>query len=119
MEGLITTAQTIAAVNQTLSQLLESLRLPTQPMSLTAEQFSAALRGIVLVGECMGTGGALSDEGPVADEITRYRLYLEQLRDLLPGFHAQLLTERNRLQTERTHLESATAWAHAAAGQTR
>jgi hypothetical protein len=55
----------------------------------------------------------------MADELARYCLRLEQLRHLLPTLHAQLLTERSRLQAEKKHLEATATWARSAHGQSR
>ena len=47
----------------------------------------------------------------MADELEDYRQRLQKLLYLLPSFHAQLLTERCRLQAEKDHLEATAAWA--------
>ncbi len=52
--------------------------------------------------------------GPLAQELRKYQLHLERLRELLPQLHEQLLTDRSRLEAERAHLEAAAAWARCA-----
>jgi hypothetical protein len=45
-------------------------------------------------------------------ELAAYRHNVEQLRGLLPGLHRRLLTERARLEAERSRLQGAVHWAH-------
>jgi hypothetical protein len=54
----------------------------------------------------------------LAAAIRQYRNHLERLRGLLPFLHAGLLTQRARLESERSHLEAATAWTGASRSTT-
>ena len=47
----------------------------------------------------------------LAREACNYRQNLVELKRFLPALHVQLLAEKSRLETSRTHLESAAAWA--------
>jgi hypothetical protein len=105
----------IEDANHKLHRLLDILRPEQQSFSAGAEHMAAALEEVIRVGEWLRAGLAMKAEGRMAEELERYRAYLEQLRQLLPGVHAQLLTERSRLEIERAHLEAAAAWARAVA----
>jgi hypothetical protein len=47
----------------------------------------------------------------MAHEICEYRSHLQQLEKILPSVQARLLIEKARLQTARTHVAKAVAWA--------
>jgi hypothetical protein len=46
-------------------------------------------------------------------ELDEYRCNVERLRDLLPSIHHQLLTERTKLEAQRSRVQSALAWSRA------
>ncbi|MFY9561109.1 MAG: hypothetical protein WAQ52_12820 [Terriglobales bacterium] len=117
MESLNISVHVLEDANRKLELLLDILRPAQASFSLTAEHMAAALAEVLRVGEWLRAGLAQSAEGPLAQELERYRLLLADLRQLLPSVHAQLLTERSRLQAERAHLEATAAWAKSARGQ--
>ncbi len=117
MESLAISAQAIADANRKLDLLLQVLRPAQESFSISAEHMAAVLAEVLRVGEWLRAGLAHNAEGRMAEELERYRLHLEQLRQLLPSVHAQLLTERSRLQAERAHLDAAAAWARTAGRQ--
>ena len=47
----------------------------------------------------------------LAKEALEYRRNLEKLKQFLPDLHLRLLAEKSRLETARTHVATATAWA--------
>ncbi len=55
------------------------------------------------------TGPQVGSE--LADEIARYRGNLLELKKTLPRFQMRLLAERSRLETARTQVRGAAAWA--------
>jgi hypothetical protein len=57
--------------------------------------------------------GELKDSAAGAQELSRYRRILQELRRLLPAIHTRLLSDRARLETERSHCCAASAWAEA------
>jgi hypothetical protein len=52
-------------------------------------------------------------EAELAKEISDYRSSLEKLQQMLPAIERYLITQKARLETERTHLGAAVAWAKA------
>jgi len=114
MEGVVIPTQALRDANHRLDLLLTTLRPAHDSCPVSAEQMAAALAEVLRVGEWLRAGLANQTDGGMPEELQRYRQHLEQLRQLLPGVHAQLLTERSRLEAERAHLESAAAWARSA-----
>jgi hypothetical protein len=119
MEGVVISVQTLQDTNQRLDVLIKILSPAQKSLSVTPEHMAALLAELLCAGEWLGAGLAHNAEGGMANELERYRLRLEQLRHLLPTLHAQLLTERSRLQAEKNHLEATAAWARSTLGQTR
>jgi hypothetical protein len=118
MEGLTISRAAIEEVNRKLAQFVDLLQSKPGSSPLTAEHMAAVLAEVVRMGEWMRPGQSENAQGPLAEPLNRYRALLEQLQQLLPCLHAQLLTERSRLQSERAHLDAAAAWARSAAGYT-
>ncbi len=116
MESLAISVQALEDANRKLDLLLEVLRPAQESFSVSPEHMAAVLGELLRVGEWLRAGLAHNAEGHLAEELERYRLHLEQLRHLLPSLHAQLLTERSRLQAERAHLEATAAWTRSARG---
>jgi hypothetical protein len=73
-----------------------------------------------LLSELLHAGAGLRSEpiptrgtDPELDrELDEYRRNVERLRDLLPSIHRQLLTERAKLEAQRSRVQSALAWSH-------
>ncbi len=89
--------------------LLNSQSSPT--VALAPAQLGVILTELLRVGEALQQGKPRNRDPEIDIEIRQYRSHLEQLRVLMPCLHAQLLTERARLEAERSHLEMASAWA--------
>lgn len=99
-------------VNGSLRHLLHTLAPGISSAPATPLQINAVLDELLRAGEWLRAGSP-RDPGPeLNSEIAEYRQHLEQLRDLLPFIHSQLLQERARLEAERARLDSAAAWAH-------
>jgi len=116
VESIDISIQAIREVNQKLGQFADALQR-TSPL-LTAEQMAEVLAEIVRVGEWTRAGLARDADPRLSEELGRYHLLLEQLRQALPLLHARLLTERSRLQAESAHLDASAAWARSASQQT-
>jgi len=119
MESVGISVEAMAEVNRKLTQFLDTLQPTRASHSVTPEQMSAVFAELVRVAEWKRAGAAQHAQGPLAEELSRYHRLLEQLRQVLPSLHARLLTERSRLQAERTHLDAASAWARSLTRQTR
>ena len=114
---MIPSLDAIVHVNDKLDSLLASLHPAPASFSLTAEQMVAILSEVMVVGEWLRAGFARDAEPPLQEQLDRYRLHLEHLRQVLPGIYTQLLTARSRIQDERAHLERAAAWAQSSQNQ--
>lgn len=128
MEGVSISPQTIEDANRKLSEFIDTIRMRPASLSITAEQMASVLAEVMQVGEWAKAAvvrvgqpeqDTLASAGRNIDaalqtHLRHYRHLLEQLRSLLPEFHAHLLTERSRLHSERAHLERAGAWARSA-----
>lgn len=117
MESLASSLEAIARVNKKLDGLLAAVAPAPASFSLTAEQMAAILAEVMRVGDWLQAGLARDPDPVLQQELGRYRLHLEQLRATLPGVYTRLLTERSRIQAERAHLESASAWAQSVGKQ--
>ena len=114
MERLAVPVQELEKTNGKLQHLLELLA-PTQPsLAVNTQHVADVFAEVMRVGEWLRDGLARNAEGRMAEELGRYHQHLEQLRKLLPRIHGHLLTERARLEAERTHLEAAAVWARSA-----
>lgn len=114
MERLAVPVQDLEKTNCRLQQLLEILGPAQESSAVNPQHMAAVFAEVMRVGEWLRNGLARNAEGRMAEELARYHRHLAQLRQLLPRIHGQLLTERARLEAERTHLEAAAAWARSA-----
>jgi hypothetical protein len=55
----------------------------------------------------------VAEEEAIEKAALAYRVHLENLKRFLPDLHVRLHAERARLETARTHLAAASAWAGA------
>ncbi len=101
--------------NGRLRFCLKTLAPGANSCPATPAQINAVLDELLHAGKLLQAG--LPDplpgdrEHPLNSEISEYRQHLEQLRDLLPFIHSQLLQERSRLEAERARLDAAAEWA--------
>jgi hypothetical protein len=107
--------ETLQQVNEYLRSAL--IRLGPERKHCSAirpQDFSDILSQLLRAGECLrrppadSTGAAALEK-----ESLEYRGNLEELKRFLPDLHGRLLAERARLETARTHVAAATAWARA------
>ncbi|HZQ23157.1 MAG TPA: hypothetical protein VFA89_10175 [Terriglobales bacterium] len=103
-------------LDESNASLGNHLRKLTDP-ELNVAWLSAELVGVLSdlrdLGEWLRSETATRDRLPVHQQLLEYRAKLEQLRNVMCALHSRLLTERSRLQAERTHLNTASEWARA------
>jgi len=107
--------KSIRTANQRLGFQLETvstLRLP-QTAVIGPERIAALLSELLFAGAAL-RAWPLPLRGcdhELDRELDQYRRMVEQLRDLLPSIHQQLLAERARLEARRSHLVCMAEWA--------
>lgn len=106
-------ATELGQANRRLRSWLQNLAPEANAGPATPLQMNALLGELLKAGERLRAGFPPAPAPELDSEIFDYRKNLEQLRDLMPFIHAQLLKERARLEQERTRLESAGQWAQA------
>ena len=98
--------------NRNLGRLLDLLEAdPSVRRGIAPDDLAVILTELLRVGEWLHGGSIPKNNPEVARALAQYRASLDRLRSLMPFLHTQLLTERARLETERSHLEAASAWA--------
>jgi hypothetical protein len=108
--------ETLRQVNDNLRSALIRLRPEQKHCStITPQDFSDLLSQLLRAAECLRHATAPLPEGAMAleNESLEYRGNLEKLKHFLPDLHGRLLAEKSRLETARTHVAAATAWAQA------
>ena len=101
----------IKRANRNLGTLLKQLEDNSVCMAIAPDDLAIVLTELLSVGEWLHTESIPRNDPEVAQALSQYRSYLDRLRLLMPSLHTQLLTERARLESERSHLEAASAWA--------
>jgi hypothetical protein len=84
-----------------------------QPALITPEHIAALLSELVRVGAGL-RAQPLPRKGSdleLDEELDTYRRNVEQLRQLLPSIHTQLLIERARIEAQWARIQSAAQWA--------
>jgi hypothetical protein len=102
-------------VNDNLRSALIRLRPERKQCSaIRPQDFSNILSQLLRAAECLRRPPPPS-EGAAAFEKERFEYHrtLEQLKHFLPGVQARLLAEKLRLETARSHVAAAAAWARA------
>ena len=86
-----------------------------QPAAITPENMAALLSELLRAGASLKVEPApAKGHDPELDaELAMYRGHVEQLRELLPEIHRQLLAERAELESRRTRVQFAAQWAQA------
>jgi hypothetical protein len=111
--------ETLRQVNDNLRSALLRLRPERRHCSsIRPQDFSDLLSHLLHAAECLRRLPPLSEAGATVElalknESLEYRANLEKLKHFLPNLHLRLLAERSRLETARTHIVAATAWAQA------
>jgi hypothetical protein len=110
LEGAVSQlSDRIQHANRNLGQLVEMLATDQKRNRLTLEHLSILLAELLGVGETVQREGVPENDPELAMALHEYRQHLKRLRELLPLLQACLLTERARLEAERSHLEAAYA----------
>jgi len=105
-------ADELRAVNQRLHVWLARYEAEHDCPSLACtEGLANLLADLAYAGEVVRhlPPGFAQDE-QVRAEILHYRQNLEQLEEVLPRIHHVLLSERARLEAQRTHMEAVAGW---------
>jgi hypothetical protein len=105
-------AQKVRHASQSLAQLLDSMAsCPAGPGSVSAEVLATAFSEVSKVGAILNERAVTSSDPELEEAFRGYRVLLERLRASMPDLQARLLTERARLEAQRSHLENANIWA--------
>jgi len=107
--------ETIRQVNANLRSALIGLRPERKHCStITPRDFSDLLTHLLRAAECLRRRPRPSEAAAAFEkEALEYRAHLEKLKQFLPDLQGRLLAEKARLETERTHVAAAAAWAQA------
>ena len=85
-----------------------------RPAAIQQKDFDVIRAEILRARDCMHSASDDQEYNVAfALELSLYRACLKELRRALPALQVQLLAERSRIETARTHLVSAAAWAGA------
>jgi folate-dependent tRNA-U54 methylase TrmFO/GidA len=95
--GVAVAAQALADANHKLEVLLQILGSAQELHTISAEHMAAALAEVVCVGEWLRAGLAQNAEGPMAEELERYRAGATAHRASPPGGGAGPSGSRRRL----------------------
>ncbi len=114
MERIDLSPLDLQTANSKIQQLLEMLRPAEELCAIDTDHVRELFAEVLRIAGLLGKEPESSLRGPLADELARYREHLDQLRQILPRLHGQLLTRRLRLEAERAHLDGAAAWVHSA-----
>ncbi|MGB8014258.1 MAG: hypothetical protein WCF68_21795 [Terriglobales bacterium] len=106
---------TLRQVNDNLRSALLCLRPERKHCSaLRPQDFSDLLSQLLRAAECLRRPPAHPEAAAALEkEALDYRGNLEKLKRFLPDLHLRLLAEKSRLETARTHVAAAQAWAQA------
>jgi hypothetical protein len=107
--------ETLRQVNDRLGSALGRLRPERSHCStIRAQDFSDLLSQLLRAAECLRSPSPHPEAAAALEkEALEYRRHLETLKHFLPDLHGRLLAERSRLETARTHVAAAAAWARA------
>jgi hypothetical protein len=98
-----------------LSLCLDTVSTRHGREAIKPEQMGALLSELLSAGASLRSQPlpARGNDLELDKELAEYRRQVERLRDLLPSIHRALLTERARIEAQRSRLQSATEWARA------
>lgn len=91
-----------------LSRLSGELNLPTV---IVPTEFADLLAELQRATHCLRGLSIGASDSETVSEISQYRSNVEQLGKVLPSLQGRLLVEKARLETARTHVAKAAAWA--------
>jgi len=107
--------ETLRQVNENLRSALLRLRPERKHCStIKPKDFSDILSQLLRAAECLRRLPPPSEAAATLEkESLEYRGNLEKLKHFLPDLQVRLLAEKSRLETARTHVAAAAAWAQA------
>ena len=107
--------ETLRQVNENLRSTLLRLRPERKHCSsIRPQDFSDILSQLLRAAECLRRLPAHSEAAAALEkESLEYRGNLEKLKHFLPDLQVRLLAQKSRLETARTHVATAAAWARA------
>ena len=107
--------ETLRQVNDNLHSALIRLHPEQKHCSTVRPQdFSDILSQLLRAAECLRRLPAQPEAAVALEkESLKYRNNLEKLQHFLPDLHNRLLAEKSRIETARTHVAAAAAWARA------
>jgi hypothetical protein len=107
--------ETLRQVNENLRSALLRLRPERKHCSsIKPKDFSDILSQLLRAAECLRCLPPPSEAAVTLEkESLEYRNNLEKLKHFLPDLQVRLLAEKARLETARTHVAAAGAWAQA------
>jgi hypothetical protein len=108
--------ETLRQVNENLRSVLLRLRPERKHCSsIRPQDFSDILSQLLRAAECLRRPKPTHSKATVAleKESLEYGSNLEKLKHFLPDVQVRLLAEKSRLETARTHVATAAAWAQA------
>lgn len=106
--------ETLRQVNEYLRSALPRLHPARKHCSaIRPQDFSDILTQLLRAAECLRDLASSETNAGLERESLEYRGHLEKLRQFLPDLHGRLLAEKARLETARTHVAAAAAWAEA------
>jgi hypothetical protein len=107
--------ETLRQVNEYLRSILMRLRPERKHCStVRPHDLSDILSQLLRAAECLRQPPAHPETAAALEkESLEYRGNLEKLKHFLPDLQVRLLAEKSRLETARTHVATAAAWARA------
>jgi hypothetical protein len=104
--------QSLRAANHSLRARLARLPVEHRGPGDIAHTEIADLRAELLrATDCLRNVSTAASDAEVATEISECRRNVQQLGRILPSIQGRLLIEKARLETARTHMAKAAAWA--------
>ena len=106
------TFQSLRAANHSLRARLA--RLPVEhhiPPAIAHTEIADLRAELLRATDCLRNLSIAGLDAEVATEISEYRRNVQQLGKILPSIQGRLLIEKARLETARTHMAKAAAWA--------
>lgn len=104
-------AQNLHETNHRLRFWLESLVSDGErPAAATPQQMAGLLSELLRAGEWLRPGLPQERDPELEAELGSYRHNVERLRELMPAIQRVLLSEKARMEVERTRVGSAVEW---------